>query len=726
MDKYNVIIPVRDIDELNNDMVAWSSLPYDFRMRSDEECIRQYGMTNRELYEKTRAEILANTYPEKTKEIGGTVSESSFEVLQSQYNFNVEETVFNEKLQYSHELQKSPNIIIIDPFRDFNHADYTIDDLNEKYNKFCMLTTKNKMYSNAYSLNIWGYNVYNMYNIMMKQILTIEAFSQDDEDIIIHHKTSTERNIEPVQELAFKRIMEDDKIGLLNIKLDSCANTNILSSVLYEELNQMIDKHVHHEDFVDSLSYIVPFLNLNESEYYGIHSEDIKDYYPGMEMSESAMKYARERQARWLDEHAVNIIDATKIKTRNKVVIESTQVMRNLYKTHNLEPVYIVLSYNRRLFTKMIKLAKGSDFTHAGLSLDSDLRDIVSFKPGNKLIGFNHEDLGKYLDIDKTSDLMVLAFFVNPETKVKIQNVIADFESKRSKTRYSFSNLFYMLVNKARPNDPNNLRLVCSQFVDTVLKLADLDMTNKSSNLVMPDDFKALIKNPKVFIVYNDKTANYSDKQVEDVLYSLFQNLSDDKIKYSSMIEEACNYVIESYYQDTADNKKANSVLSEIRELIKPESVDSCYRITERDSSIMEFNFPIKSNDKGDIEIKLYKSLEDEYQEAHRLLKDYGTNNIEGIKHELARLFYINTAIEKKVKKMQKGDPNYKKFIDLRARVLNDFRKYFKIVLEKEPDFDFAAYFQKSEYYNGNIIIDNSIVKFTGALIKKFIESLGI
>ena len=75
---------------------------------------------------------------------------------------------------------------------------------------------------------------------------------------------------------------------------------------------------------------------------------------------------------------------------------------------------------------------------------------------------------------------------------------------------------------------------------------------------------------------------------------------------------------------------------------------------------------------------------------------------------------------------MQKGDPNYKKFIDLRARVLNDFRKYFKIVLEKEPDFDFAAYFQKSEYYNGNIIIDNSIVKFTGALIKKFIESLGI
>ena len=75
---------------------------------------------------------------------------------------------------------------------------------------------------------------------------------------------------------------------------------------------------------------------------------------------------------------------------------------------------------------------------------------------------------------------------------------------------------------------------------------------------------------------------------------------------------------------------------------------------------------------------------------------------------------------------MDHEDANYKKLIDLRARVLNDFKKYFKIVLDKEPDFNFYEYYKKSEYYDGNIIIDNKIVKITKNLILRFLKSLGL
>ena len=48
-EKYYVIDLTGDIDELEKDMSKWSNLPYEFRMRGNDECIKRYGMTNIEL-----------------------------------------------------------------------------------------------------------------------------------------------------------------------------------------------------------------------------------------------------------------------------------------------------------------------------------------------------------------------------------------------------------------------------------------------------------------------------------------------------------------------------------------------------------------------------------------------------------------------------------------------------------------------------------------------------
>ena len=73
---------------------------------------------------------------------------------------------------------------------------------------------------------------------------------------------------------------------------------------------------------------------------------------------------------------------------------------------------------------------------------------------------------------------------------------------------------------------------------------------------------------------------------------------------------------------------------------------------------------------------------------------------------------------------MKKDDDQYKPIIDLRARVLNDFKKYMKVVLKKEPEFNFNEYFKASEYYDSSIVIDNSTMKFLGSLIKKIISKI--
>ena len=44
MDRFNVIDITSDLNKLETDMTNWSNLPYKMRLRSDEECIRQYDL----------------------------------------------------------------------------------------------------------------------------------------------------------------------------------------------------------------------------------------------------------------------------------------------------------------------------------------------------------------------------------------------------------------------------------------------------------------------------------------------------------------------------------------------------------------------------------------------------------------------------------------------------------------------------------------------------------
>ena len=87
----------------------------------------------------------------------------------------------------------------------------------------------------------------------------------------------------------------------------------------------------------------------------------------------------------------------------------------------------------------------------------------------------------------------------------------------------------------------------------------------------------------------------------------------------------------------------------------------------------------------------------------------------------MARLFYINSVLEKKLNKMDKNSPNYKESIDLRARVMNDFHKISKIVFDKDINFDFNKYFKKSEYSNESLEVDYNVLKYSGKLIKSII-----
>lgn len=723
-DKIKIIRPTSDIVQLDIMRKEYECQPYEKKLKADEDCMALYGMTNYALYQKLRSALLMETIPDDILDTGNrTIKESNiYSILESE-----EDESYNLKINQSIELNKDPNVAIIYP-------ENNVEDLEDIYNKYLLLTDKFKLLSNSYSFKLWGYDVPNMYRLQKGKIVS-DKLELRDSDLVKESKEFMRMTEESVNDM----MLSDDILGLMRVKLEACDDKiDASKSGLYEDIVTKINTYINKpEDFKDVIPAIVPCYTSDEIDKYpdDIHKVDyyntIKKYIidyqnnpceetknklleygwnPAVPFNEKGFKYAKNRQNEWLKEHCVQIVDLTKINSINPIS-ESSAKMRKMYKEKNLYPVYIVLSFTYTVLGKLTRVVKGSEYSHAGITLDSDLKTILTYKFGSGFNGFTIESLKHYLETSEKAKICVLTLFVDKGSHEKIKKILKDFYQNKDKSRYNFINILNIAFN-IKKSHTNNLKLVCSQFVDVVLKMANIDLFDKPDNLVIPQDYITASKHPKIYKVYEGLARKYNEKNVEQIIDNLLTMFEPEDIKYHNMIElmkEGLN--LESIYYKT-ENVEANKVLEEIREFIKPECV------------IYERKFPVQFNRAGDIEINKKIDLEEEYQESHKLLLGYNKSNIDGVKHELARLFYINSIIEKRIKKMKKGSSEYKDLINLRSRVLNDFKKYFKLITTEDPEFDFNTYYQASEYNSHNIIIKNSTLKHSGNTILKFIKTL--
>ena len=745
MDSYYVIDITNDLASLENDYAAWVGLPFNFRKRGDEECIRRYNCTNTDLFNRIKANLIEKMGLKTDMiEIPVPVEEAlKINIPDLTDDESLESESLEVKREMSRDLNTNNDVCVLTP------GDYkTIEELDNAYMKYINLNARAKRLSNSYSRDIWGYDVYNIYAIIRSQLEDAE----DQEKISIFSKGPILYHVENL-------IANDDILGMKLLELDALHGMGLSDTIEYENALEKIEesKSEHNLPIRD----FVPYFTIDEMTDMGIEStiesygsdEDVLTVYPRLVKSlmedyrkeenylnpitehrlrntilslgwnpevpvtEESIKFAQEKQINWYRTHReAQIIDITHL-TDVSTLTESTAAMRREYEQLGLYPIYVVLSFSNTTFGKLIRAVKKCTYSHAGMCTDSNLQTIYTFKydKKNAYNGFNVENLNDYLQNSSEAIITVLTIFVDKATRDKIDMVLKDFITKRVKTKYNFGNLINILFDKAKSNDPENLKLVCSQFVDTVLKIANIDITGKSSNLVTPQDFYYTSENPKVFKVYEGLAREYNERKVEGLFYTLFRKYNQSDIRYTDAIEFSVESVAKLLECNIIDNDKANNIVKEMRDLLTPIAV------------IQERKFPIEVDSNGDVIVNLTKSLEQEYQEAHKLLllyDDANPKNIEGMKHELARLFFVNSVIEQKTAKMNKNDERYTKLINLRSRVLNDFKKYFKVVLEAEPDFDFNAYFKKSEYNNAVIVIDHNVIRVTAKAIAAFLKAI--
>ena len=606
MDSNNVISITNRLEALQEDFRNWNNMSSINKEKSDKICKETYNLTNRELYNKLNSSILLG----KKLDINSSLSES--------FDYSaIDRKDLIMRITLAKNLNQDITVAVLYPydpsmFQDETYRENYKREFNDIYQRYLGLTHKYKKYSNSYSLQLFGYNVYALY-----QLIEPDLYTQDNSNVdttMVFSQNYLNSDISSLEESLNDILLNKNILELYKFKL--CASRDLNSRVLTEGVSSdslifEVDRYFTHKTDDLELKTVIPYFTLSEYNSIVDSNEDSsvlesinsdRDYYNKIcelydkfsndksdSIAESQLltlgwnpavdprKYmdkVRERQLTWFQEYGCHLIDLSNFDITSKkyrTVLESSFGMNKKYKELDLYPVYLVLSYTNTVFGKAIRIVKKSKFTHAGLSLDSNLNEILTFMFNDKNNkGFMVESLNDYIKTYKDAMISVLVFFVDSETKAKLEDSILYFTNNKHKTYYNFRNILNILRNKAKDYDPDNLSMVCSQFVDTILKLANIDLTNKPSNLVTPKDI-AEIKHPRVFNMYEGLALKYDELKMESKIDYLLSNQEPEDICYidfvNKMYESSFNLISSRYH--ITDNEYANTLLNKFYDYIK-------------------------------------------------------------------------------------------------------------------------------------------------------------
>ena len=340
--------------------------------------------------------------------------------------------------------------------------------------------------------------------------------------------------------------------------------------------------------------------------------------------------------------------------------IDESNVEANCY------PLYIVLSWTHTPFGKIIRKATKGIYTHCSFSLDDKLNKLYTFN-GN-VNGFSMEDINDTSNYphDDESCISVYCVMVRKNKMQLVKDKLDEFVQNKNTYKYGFLTALGIALNKPIEFEHS---LICSQFVDILLKSINLDFTHKRSSLVSPEDFYQSFKtNDSIYKLYEGKIKDYKPKAISRIVNKLIR--TDDTIVYEAK------------------------------------------------------SFPVQFDKEGNLLIQNMSKInyQLEYDKSHKLLKIYSEdNNIEGMKYELSKLWFLNTELEKKIYHSNESKDKKDEYYKIRSRILNDFNKYLKQVQSLDKDFNFTEYYNNTPFSDASVKIDKYTLQYVKEILAKII-----
>ena len=144
--------------------------------------------------------------------------------------------------------------------------------------------------------------------------------------------------------------------------------------------------------------------------------------------------------------------------------------------------------------------------------------------------GLSFESIDFYKREHPTGTMEVSCIFLSKFKYDKLKATLNYYIENKEKTKYSFINLIYSLFGKQTKDKKFNL--VCSTFVDTILKSINVKISDaKSINLTKPDDLMKQEKNEKQFKIFEGKIKDYNTRSVIRKVEKLANDVNNNYFK---------------------------------------------------------------------------------------------------------------------------------------------------------------------------------------------------
>ena len=214
---------------------------------------------------------------------------------------------------------------------------------------------------------------------------------------------------------------------------------------------------------------------------------------------------------------------------------------KDIERNKSLEPIFIVNTYTGTRAGAIIRTAAGLKYSHSLISFKSDLSPMYSFDD-NKIVttetgpqkfkGLIVDTFKRYKDKLGDGDLKVVVLMVDKKTKKKVEEAVKYYTDRIDKTKYGYGKLIhYMLGKNVNMSSFGDMSMFCSEFVDSVLKYANIDISGKSSSNTTPDDLGSYDKKNNFFLVYEGKICNYDPAFTDAFIEALKGSMEHKKLR---------------------------------------------------------------------------------------------------------------------------------------------------------------------------------------------------
>lgn len=502
------------------------------------------------------------------KEDQAIFDKDNFELVKS---FN--EELLEECNEFYRWLKNDPIITLEEQVKDiestylqeFNLYEVLPDDIEDieelirwKY-RFDSMTYYQRLISNDMSIAQYGENNIDRYNKKYAELIskvnpeeaigestTEESYWHDIDDwlyrmdrarqaeqdgLIIMIDTNKYETLEDYEKYAYSN---EDKIYELKKKFERFQNLPENKRVLSNQTAQSIfgvDNYVLYERILNKyLSRQNPLVNgdtLNQVNG-GINSTEYMDLTTGVENPELQEAV-----------NNTNWAECITIEDPEKYILESKEATENIsnkltseYLKDKIVPVFVCLCKGVKLHSLGIRWFTDSEWSHASMGFDSSMKELYTFTVyedeskkvfGRYRNGFSVDTFQKYIK-DGIEKIKVYALFVTSEQRDAMKEAVQWYIDHQDDTRYNFKGLFDILRRK--PKTPDKGKMVCSQFVYTILQVAKLYMRkNKISSNISPADLDELTDDARFYCVFQGKIEEYNKKKVDDLCYRLLPTL---------------------------------------------------------------------------------------------------------------------------------------------------------------------------------------------------------